>query len=426
MPHHQNIPLCSALILIKNPNSDKPEYKQVYPKEFEIGDDKKEFESSFKFQKESSLSFISFFNTTNYYCTSLNFQENNNTYYSLIILSKYPFYDFYRFLFCTVKKAFDNGFSYESPIEKYECIKSAISTFPKENFHQLIISNNSLDSLPSVKITVHISNVGFIYKFTHNSFTFEKFRSHEFFTQDEIMSVWHSLFLNEPVLIVAKNQIQGSLAVLSATSLFSPFPFKDEMCLWLTRDDPRYGNIMKGESEILLCATHPDNLSNIKNYFKFVIELRPKIENQDSTYDKEIFNIMKRTSIVVGGLLNTYSIENDPYYNLVEGEIDEQLISDAFKKFPPDYVLPSIAEMREFEKTKSFKEWRKNLTPGEEYREIFLNSDPETLLKNRSLGDLRRIENNLELMIESYSKDAHVDAVLRHHRKVVHNILSCD
>lgn len=427
MPHHHHTktPLCSAVILVKNSNSDNPKFKQIYPKEFDFENEKAQFESLIKFSKDCPLSFISFFNTTTYCCTALNFQENGK-YYSIVAVSKYPLYDFYKFLFNSVKKAFDNGFSYKTATEKFDCIKEAVSSFPYENFHELVAIHNSDDEPPSIKITVPISNVEFIYNFTHSSFTFEKFQPQNYFTQDEYMSVWHSLFLNEPVLIVTKNQIQGFSAVLAAASLFSPFPFKDEMCLWLTREDPRYEDIMKGESKLLLCATHPDNLSNIKNYFKYIIELKPSIESSDPSYDIEIYKIMKRTSIVVGELLNTYSVLNDPYYNLVESEIDENLISDALSKYPPEYVLPSLAEIRDFEKTESFKEWRRNLNPGEDFRDIFLNSDPESLFKGRTIGDLRRIEENLGLMIENFSKDAHVDAVLRHHRKVVHNMLSCN
>ncbi len=38
MPHHHHIktPLCSALILVKNTNSDNPKLKQIYPKEFDF------------------------------------------------------------------------------------------------------------------------------------------------------------------------------------------------------------------------------------------------------------------------------------------------------------------------------------------------------------------------------------------------------
>ena len=426
MHHHKNIPLCSALIFVKTTSNGTPEIKDIYPKELDLANEKNEFDSIINASKNNStLSFICFFNTRSYYCTALNFQQSN-AFYSIVTLSKYPFYDFFRFMLNAAKQVFDNGYSFKTPYEKYNCIKSCISSFPSQSFHDLIPVQDQENPQPCIKLTIQILNVTFLYNFSHHSFTYDKFHPQEFFTQDEIMSVWHSLFLNEPVLIVTKNQERGSLAVLAAASLFAPLPFKDEFCLWLTRDDDRYDEIVKGRSQILLCATHPDNLSKVKHYFKYIIEIKTNIENNDSSYDLEIFKIMKRTLIIVGDVLTNYSIEKDPYYNLIEGEIDEHLISNALKKYPPEYVLPSVAEIRDFAQTQSFKEWRRNLNPGEDYRDIFLNLDPETLFKNRSIGDLRRIEKYLGLMIENYSRDAHVDAVLKHHRKVVHQMISCN
>lgn len=422
-------PICSALILVKNTNSDSPVTKEIYPKDFSLENEKSQLESSVRFPKESHSSFISVFNTHSYCCTAFNFPERG-TFYSIVALSKFPFYDFFRFMFNAMKKAFDNGYTYPSSIEKFDCIRSAISNLPKHNYHDLkIVPSPEMYSSqyvpPSYKITVPISNIAFLYNFNHNSFTYEKFKPSQYFTQNEYINIWHSLLINDPVLIVTKDHINGPLSVLAAASLFSPLPFTDEMCLWLNSTDPRFEMIKNGKSKLLLCATHPDNLSKIKNYFKMIINLRPTINEPDTGFDLEIYKMMRRTLYVIGDALNKYSIKNDPYYNIIESEINQQLISEAFKK-NASVDLPSLEEVKDFEKTQSFKEWRLNLNPGEEDRDVFLNIDPENYFKDRSLGDLQKIEKNIGILIENYSRDAHIVAVLKHHRKVIHNMLSCD
>lgn len=419
-------PLCSAVILCKQRSKDFPELLKSWPKDFSLDDETQLFKSSLRLTQIHASNEISFFNTTSYACISLNFKDNHQL-YSLCVLSEYPLYDFYSYMFHVACMDFQHEYPEKSPANKFNYICHAIQGFPAFDPTELIqttsMKTTSTDVPPSIKVTVNLATISFIYIFTHGSFTYRKFDPTKYFSVKECFSIWKCLFTNQPILIVTNDHTDGSNAVLAAASLLSPLPFTDEMCLWLTDTDPRFVDIINNESKIKICATNSIMLPSATEYFKLVITLNSKRYMPNPTIVKQIHSKMNKVMRFTGYALDKYRKENDLYYDLIEGDICTEKFIHVLNSFK-EADLPKEHDFQEWQKTQSFKDWRKNRTISKDFRDQLLNVDPKTIFDGKSTDEVSKIYSTIKHLIQNNSADIHVVAVLRNQKKIAKRILT--
>lgn len=427
-------PICSGVILIKRLSDEMPKIVSVWPNDFSLDDQEIYFKASANIRNKDSSPFIFLFNTPFYSCISLNF-EYNMMYYSLVILTKYPFYDFYQKIFQIAAEDFQNNQPDSTPINRFYYVVTPISSIPQlitpksvspyeASMEPLSHSLRFLLPIPS-HLDITFPSSEFEYNFTYYSFTYRDFDPTQFFSTTQCYYIWRALFMNQPILIHSEDPIMGSMSVLSAISLLSPLQFSDEMCLWLTETDPRFISIINEESKLMIAATNSTSLVDAQSHFKHVIHLdkNHKKISPNNTILKDLFIKMRRALILANAEFDRVVTEVDPYYDLIGGVLCTEQFSQALKSYAK-YDIPTIEEFKAWEHSNSFINWRKKRTIENCFRDGVLNTDPQAVFANKTKDQVEKIFSKMGELTEKYSHDTHVIAVLKKHKRISRNMLS--
>ncbi|OHT07412.1 hypothetical protein TRFO_24362 [Tritrichomonas foetus] len=400
------VPLCSALMLVRKPIDDMPTIMETWPTDFNLEQEEAEFKASLKVHITTSSTFIFLFNTTTYSCISLHF-EYDKEFFSLVILTRYPFYHFYKYMLRVASQAFLNDSEPTSPMNRYYYILTALSALPET---------------PPSHLTITFPTTEFDYSITVGSYTYKDFDPTKYFSMNDIWVLWRALFMHKPILILTKDPFAGSAAVLSCASLVAPMQFTDNICLWLTETDPRFIDIINGESDLMIAASNSRALATATNHFYFVLNLSQKRYTANKAITTQLFTKMKRTLLFTNYEIDSIITDRDPYSDIVNGEI----ISDRFErslKLHEQFNLPTVEEFEGWEKSKSFKDWRSARNVSSRFRDGILNVDPKVVFKGKSYEDVEKIYNKIDELIKIYSNDMHAFAVLKKHKKIAKKIL---
>ncbi|KAK8890365.1 hypothetical protein M9Y10_035140 [Tritrichomonas musculus] len=427
-------PICSAVILIKRVSDEMPKIVSLWPNNFSLGDEDLYFKASVNIHENSSSPSVFLFNTPMYSCISLNF-EYNMINYSLVTLTEYPFFHFYKEIFQIACKDFQKNHSDSTPINRFYYIVTPISSIPKSSTpNSIIFLEASMEPLSislqcflpfSPHLVITFPSKEFEYTFTPNTFSYRDFDPTLFFNPTQCYFIWRALFMNQPILFYSKNPIIGSTSVIAAASLLSPLPFTDEMCLWLTETDPRFISVINEESKLMIAATNSASLVEANEHFKHVIYLDIEANNlpQDADIVKQLFTKMRRALILANAEFDRVVTEVDPYYDLIGGKLCTDQFAQTLKSYSK-YDIPTIEEFKEWENTVSFKNWRRKRTIENCFRDGVLNTDPRAVFENKTKDEVEKIFSKMGELMEKYSNDTHVIAVLKKHKRIARDMLS--
>ena len=399
-------PLCSGLILLKTPLDEIPTIIEKWPGDFSLGKEEQEFKASVNIHHNTTPTFIFMFNTSSYACVSLHFQFNTLS-YVLVILSKHPFYFFYKNMLRVATQTFLVDDIDSTPINRFYFLCTAIASFPEK--------------VPK-SITVSFPSTEYDYAFSDDSYTYSNFDPSVYFTVNEIHEIWHHLFMGDPILILTQDPFAGSTSVLSCLRLLMPLRYLDNKCLWLTETDPRFVDVINGESDIKIAATNCTFLPEATDHFKYVINLNNK--RYESRFEAvfTLYKKMKRILLFTNYEIDCIITEEDPYCDIIQGEIlTRHFIAEL--NYHAKYDLSTAEEIRGWEQTISFKKWRGERNSFDKFREGILNVDPEPFFQKKSKEELEKIYKVLGDLIKSFSTDLHAKVVLQRHKKILSNIL---
>ena len=197
------------------------------------------------------------------------------------------------------------------------------------------------------------------------------------------------------------------------------------MCLWLTETDPRFISIINEESKLMIAATNSTSLIDAQTHFKHVIYLDANLKKVSPNKNilKDLFIKMRRALILANAEFDRVVTESDPYYDLIGGALCTDQFAQALKSYSK-YDIPTIEEFKEWEHSISFKNWRKKRTIENCFRDGVLNTDPQAVFANKTKDQVEKIFAQLGELMEKYSGDTHVVAVLKKHKRIARNILS--
>lgn len=426
-------PLCSAVILVKRRFEELPKIVLTWPESFSFGDEEQEFKATVNIFFGDNLSNIFLCNTTSFSCISLNFVYNTIT-YSLVVVTTYPFYHFFKHMFKIANEAFENDHSISTPINRFYFLVTAIAAIPIASSNTCLSSQDLAQSHISPTlytkyipvdptITVTFPSKEFDYTFSYNTFMLKDFDPTIYFSPIECNDLWKALFTNEPVLLLTNDPLSGSSAALSAASLLSPLEFTDKMCLWLTETDPRFLSVINGESNLLLAATNSESLMVATDHFKHVFRLNPMRYPKNTPHLRQIYLKMRRSLILSNFVFERIIQEQDPYYDLIKGPVCTDQFAETLQTYP-DIELPTMEDFSSFQTLNSFISWRSKRKSDKAFRDGLLNIDPEYVFKSKTKEQVQLIYSELENLFQEYANDLHVIAVLKKHRKIAKRLLS--
>ena len=132
---------------------------------------------------------------------------------------------------------------------------------------------------------------------------------------------------------------------------------------------------------------------------------------------------MRRALILANAEFDRVVTEIDPYYDLIGGALCTEQFAQALKSYTK-YDIPTIEEFKEWEHSLSFKNWRKKRTIENCFRDGVLNTDPQAVFANKTKDQVEKIFSKMGELMEKYSHDTHVVAVLKKHKRISRNMLS--
>jgi hypothetical protein len=289
------------------------------------------------------------------------------------------------------------------PYNRFAYLCSIVSSWPRDR-----VPDNLDVTFPSQE---------FHWRFSSGDSTFATFDPGRYFTPPDCKLIWKSLFTKTPVLIVCPDSEVATNVMFSILGLMSPMEYRDGFCLWLTVQDPRFVSIVSEQSNLSLVATDAAVLVEASDYFRVVFRvtnrIQPMVENIASSFHLK----MKRTLSIAEFVLDN-SLMCDSYFDFLEIPILKPSLASElveFKKFD----LPTLEEFEAWEKTETFRYWRKKRESLERLRDAILSRDPREVLRDKGFDQLLMIQQRIRQLKKDFARDVHVMAVLKRHTRIV-------
>jgi hypothetical protein len=85
---------------------------------------------------------------------------------------------------------------------------------------------------------------------------------------------------------------------------------------------------------------------------------------------------------------------------------------------------PTSAQFALWEKTRTFRRWRRSRDSRGRFGDAILNTDPDLIFRDKTKDQLLLIRKRIGQIRKECATDAHVVAVLKRHRAVISRMIS--
>ena len=398
-------PIYDSIFLIRIDKPDAPGLMKTIPEGIDLGLDTLSFCSSCWPYSTNTLlnnteNIIFSFNVSNLYYHSYLFNFLND-FYEIIISTRRPFSYIFQSFLKKIKKLFNSSKIPTDPISRFTYISSLLSSWPKYSLENVILN------FPESSLVIN---------FDYSHFSFLQYDPLIYFQPQDCIKLWKSLFIGLPILILAPSADIASKVCFSIFSLLSPLLFTDDHIIWLRESDPRYKQIINNETNFKLICTNLNNLSELP-YFKTIIKVNNELNNTDQSIRDLLLKLNAKILKVITAELD-YLLTLEVYSDFIY----KPFVTNHFKFFLNEINIndfPTFEEFLLFEKTHTFKTWRKTQRFRSSLRNFLLSYIPKNKFKDFNLNELKNINKGIEIIKTKFINDAHVQAVLTSHEKRV-------
>lgn len=400
-----------ACLLVHFDKSYIPCIKETVPEGVELGYDAIYFCSTcWPFPEEkinlSKLPLVYSFNINQVFYHGLLFMYDEEP-YSILITTRRPYASLLGTFLKDVKKQFIIT-EIPEPSFAFTYVTSMLTTWPR-------------GAVESAVLTFPTKSLAISFDITH--FSYMQYNPLKFFDKDEIPKLWKALFTGSPVLIIYPSADICCKACFAAFSLMTPLLYDDHCVIWLQKSDPRYKTVMEGDTTYKLVGSSYNELEKCKQ-FSLILHVKSakKSSATDETniHDQMSKHTSKILKIILAELDMILSI--DAYSDFVDKPFATEHFREILKEFgTPD--MPTFEDFQLFEKTDTFKRWRKAQAMRDILRHSLLSYSPPDNFRDRSPEDLMKIIEGIESMKVKFWNDAHVIAVLKSHESRVEKLI---
>ncbi|OHS93024.1 hypothetical protein TRFO_40661 [Tritrichomonas foetus] len=228
--------------------------------------------------------------------------------------------------------------------------------------------------------------------------------------------IWHTLLTGKNILLVGDNPYQVTNAVFSVISLCMPFMYCEEYLAFTRLGDPRFAEVINGSTRYKIVGTTNRLVLERCKQFSVIGVLKdpidPKIDVRDPIYRRS-----KSLTLKLEDVLNDL-IDEDPYSDYLGLNIVKEDLEGYFSHSKARSKQLTIEEVLEFQKTHTFRKWRKAISGRPTFRDAFLSVQPMQVLENRKDEELEHILDILQTLEKKYENDGHMLAVIGRHKHI--------
>lgn len=399
-----------ASMLIRFDKTFAPGIMKTTPEDLELGPDALSFcPSVWPFPEETininKIPLIYSFNVGSTFYHSLLFLYKEDA-YAIVISTRRPYASLLQSFLKEVKAQF-LLMEIPEPLNSYAYVTSMLSSWPR-------------GAVESAVLTFPTSSLAITFDITH--FSYMQYDPSRFFSESDYIKIWRCLLTGSPILIICPTADVACKSCFAAFSLITPLLYDDKCCLWLQKSDPRYQQILAGDTSYKIVAT---SYSEVAEKGKFSLILHVDKSKKASQMEVSIHDQMSKLTtkvlkMIIGELDMILSI--DAYADFVEKKFATEHFREILNEFgTPD--MPKFEDFQLFENTETFKRWRKAQALREGLRGALLSYSPANNFKERSNEELMKIIEGIESIKVKFWNDAHVMAVLKTHENRVEKLL---
>ena len=389
--------LFESAFLIHLQDTDVINLEMLYPPEHSFTEELKSISSAVAPSLELPSSPMIFSFNLNYCLCHVLYFIYENMPYEIIIFSKTPF----AFLFHSFLNEVFNEF------------KNAETT-PRMRFQYVLSYLSSWDNEVKPEITLSFPSGNTKWELNQTLSSYLHYSPLSFFSKDQCKTLFNSFIIGDPVLIIAPTGRVSSLACFAAMSLLSPLQFVEPNAIWLRETDPRFVELVNGNSDLLLVGSPCETLESL-GYFKTIIRIsKPESLSLDCTmiFGDQMKSIMEICATEMDDLL----LEN-PWSDIIDADFNEHRVANFIALAENESITPEM--ILRFSKTKTFKLWRRRVFNRDKWREAILSSIPQEIVPKLPHDALKKVLKMVDLQLDRYSKDMHVVATLKNYQILI-------
>ena len=318
--------------------------------------------------------------------------------YSILICSIFPFAYLYSSFFQEAEEMFEKE-NFNDPQLRFAYITSLLQTWNNKFEKDIEVT------FPSGPTKVSLAD---------GHLTYSQFNPSYYFKHNDLMKIYDSFMYNEPILLVAKNAVEGTPVSLSLFSLVAPLQYYGPYAIWMASGDRRIEDIEN--SKLLFVCSNDTRLQN-SEYFKLVLKV-PE-ERLPPTNDFKAMTVArtKYLASLFGSELDSQLIE-DPWCDTVFTPLNIERTKDiAVNGFGMPFDNKAAIA---FNSSDTWKIWRKRLKWRTDWMEAMKSSDPtEVMKKHPSKEERALIRETLTHIPEDIQADKHLMAVVKKYKKII-------
>ena len=333
------------------------------------------------------------FNTNDSYCFTYAFIYNKTPASIVIVSSTFRpsiFFDFFK----AIQETFQST-PESDPLCRYGLTKSLMISWHSNCQNEIVINH------PLKSIIIDVSSV--------ESWTSDFSITPISLYIDEI---WKSIITNSGVMLIAPSAEIASIAAISTLSLFEPLKYEEPFLLFTQSNDPRYQEIVNGETKYKLVVTIDPDLAEHCQGFHSICHIDLSYQPKSPTkLRKKYVKKTRRLLCIVLAYVRSKLLSN-PYFNILNRKIDGDDFQSYFGEFPKK-VFENL------QNTQTYQKWRHGRIDVDEVRGAFLSSQPEEAVSMVNQDELIVAYNELSMIEHMCKRDLHLWTVVRRNLKLL-------
>ncbi|KAH0785216.1 hypothetical protein GPJ56_010859 [Histomonas meleagridis] len=225
-----------------------------------------------------------------------------------------------------------------------------------------------------------------------------------------IDEIWNSIISNNGVMLIAPSAEIASISAIATLSLFEPLKYEEPYLLYTQSNDPRYQEILNGETKYKFIATTDPELAEHCKGFNTICQLamNQTIPNQTKPSAKLREEYSRKTYRLLC-ILTQYvycALLFNPYFNILNRKIDGNEFKKYFGEFPKKLF-------ENLQNTQTYQKWRHGRIDIDEVRWAFLSCQPQDAVSQVKQDELIVAYNELSAIEHMCKRDAHLRAVVQ-------------
>jgi hypothetical protein len=344
------------------------------------------------------------FNTSTHFFYSLYFRSGL-AFCTISVASRYPFAAFFQDFITKVLREFASN---------PDCASDPYNRFC---FMCSIVAQWVGRPVPD-RLQISLPTTEYEWPFDGEDDAFDPLR---FFLKSDLDDLWDCLFTGKPALVVCGDTRRAADAIFAAMSLMAPLAFVQPICLWLTVTDPRFVGVVVGDSQLAIAGSDCTELEHSVDYFRRAFHVRD-VAGQDGDAVAKIRLRMRRSLGVAKYWLDN-SLVYDMYYDVLERSMCPPNLDEELRQYKK-YDLPGSEQFRMWERTLSFRKWRRERDCGAQFRDALLSNSPDELFRERTTEQLIVMRKKIRKLRRQFARDQHVLCVLKRHSAILGRMLA--